>query len=262
MESTMDRIQEIYDYREMIFSQVHRNLRGRYKGSALGFLWTFLNPLFQLMVYTILFSVIMRNNIEQYSLFLFVALIPWIFFGTCMSEGCGCIMDAENMVKKIYFPREVIPISYVVSQFINMLLCFIVVFAVLLISGRITRPAVFVYLPLIMMIEFSLALGLVFIFSAWSVYLRDVKYMLGIITMAWQFMTPVMYSVDMIPGYLIKLFYLNPMTSVIVAYRDILYYQQTPELDTLGIACFMGIGFLIVGWYLFNHLKRGFAENM
>ncbi|WP_029323468.1 ABC transporter permease [Butyrivibrio sp. AE3004] len=262
MESTTERIQEIYAYREMIFSQVHRNLRGRYKGSALGFLWTFLNPLFQLIVYTILFSVIMSNNIEQYSLFLFVTLIPWIFFATCMSEGCGCLRDAENMVRKIYFPREVIPISYVVSQFINMLLCFSIVFIALLVAGRLSNPFVLVYLPLIMMIEFSLALGLVFIFSAWAVYLRDVKYMLTIITMAWQFMTPVMYSVDMIPGKLVKLFYLNPMTSVIVAYRDILYYQQTPELDTLAIACVMGGGFLIVGWHLFNKLKRRFAEYL
>ncbi|WP_026661181.1 ABC transporter permease [Butyrivibrio sp. AC2005] len=262
MESTLDRLQEIYDYREMIFTQVHRNIRGRYKGSALGFLWTFLNPLFQLIVYTILFSVIMRNNIEQYSLFLFVTLIPWIFFGTCMSEGCGCLRDTEDMIKKVYFPREVIPISYVVSQFINMLLCFTIVFAALFIAGRITNPAVFIYLPLIMMIEFSLALGLVFIFSAWAVYLRDVKYMLSIITMAWQFMTPVMYSVDMIPGNLVKIFYLNPMTSVIVAYRDILYYQQTPEIDTLAIACVMGAGFLIIGWHLFNKLKRKFAEYL
>ena len=246
----------------MIFTQVHRNLRGRYKGSALGFLWTFLNPLFQLIVYTILFSVIMQNNIEQYSLFLFVTLIPWIFFGTCMSEGSGCLRDTEDMVKKIYFPREVIPISYVVSQFINMLLCFIIVLIALLVAGRLTNPAVFVYLPLIMGIEFCLTIGLVFIFSAWCVYLRDVKYMMTIITMAWQFMTPVMYSVDMIPGKLIKLFYLNPMTSVIVAYRDILYYQQTPEIDTLAIACFMGVGFLVLGWNLFNNLKRKFAEYL
>ncbi|WP_026527600.1 ABC transporter permease [Butyrivibrio sp. VCD2006] len=262
METTLERIEEIYAYREMIFTQVHRNLRGRYKGSALGFLWTFLNPLFQLIVYTILFSVIMQNKIEQYSLFLFVTLIPWIFFGTCMSEGSGCLRDMEDMVKKIYFPREVIPISYVVSQFINMLLCFIIVLVALLVAGRLTNPAVFVFLPLIMGIEFCLTIGLVFITSAWCVYLRDVKYMMTIITMAWQFMTPVMYSVDMIPGNLVKIFYLNPMTSVIVAYRDILYYQQAPEIDTLIIACIMGIGSLVVGWHLFNKLKRKFAEYL
>ncbi|WP_408069591.1 ABC transporter permease [Butyrivibrio sp. JL13D10] len=262
MDSTIDRLKELYYYREMIFTQVHRNLRGRYKGSALGFLWTFLNPLFQLIVYTILFSVILRSPEEQYSLFLFVTLIPWIFFGTCMSEGCGCLRDAEDMIKKVYFPREVIPISYVVSQFINMLLCFIIVFVALFIAGRLDKPAVLIYLPLIMLIELSLALGLVFVFSAWTVYLRDVKYMLSIITMAWQFMTPVMYSVDMIPDNLRGIFYLNPMTSVIVAYRDILYYQRAPRIGTLSLACFMGIFFLTVGWHLFNKLKRKFAEYL
>ena len=262
MAKTIDRVQELYDYRQMIFSTVHRDLRGRYKGSVLGFMWTFLNPLFQLLVYTLLFSVIMRSNIEDYYLHLFVALVPWIFFSTCMNEGSGCIRDSEGIVKKIYFPREVIPISYVTSQFVNMLFCFIVVFLALWVDGRFTNPVVYVYLPLIMMIEYAMALGLTFILCAWNVYLRDVKYIMGIICMAWQFMTPIMYSVDQLPPALIKFFYLNPMTSVIVAYRDILFYQQTPELDTLGIACFMGIGSLIIGWFLFDKLQKGFAEQM
>ena len=116
-------IRELYEYREMIFSLVKRDLKGRYKGSVLGFFWTFLNPLLQLCVYTMVFSVIMRNDIEQYYLFLFVALIPWIFFSTSVSGGSGCIWAQQDMVKKIYFPREVLPVAYVTSQFVNMLLC-------------------------------------------------------------------------------------------------------------------------------------------
>ena len=130
----MKTVREIYEYREMIFSLVKRDLRGRYKGSVLGFLWTFINPLLQLMVYTLVFSVIMRNGIKDYYLFLFVALIPWIFFSTCVSGGCGCILGSADMVKKIYFPREVLPIAFVTGNFVNMLLCFIVVFAVLIVS--------------------------------------------------------------------------------------------------------------------------------
>ena len=102
-----NRIKELYSYREMIFSLVKRDLKGRYKGSALGFLWTFLNPLLQLAVYTMVFSVIMRAGIEDYYIFLFVALVPWIFFSTSLAGGSSCIWAQQEMVKKIYFPREV-----------------------------------------------------------------------------------------------------------------------------------------------------------
>ena len=148
----MHLINELYEYREMIFSLVRRDLKGRYKGSVLGFFWTFLNPLLQLCVYTLVFSVIMRNNIEQYYLFLFIALIPWIFFSTSVSGGAGCIWAQQDMVKKIYFPREVLPVSYVTSQFVNMLLCFIVIFCVLIFSGRNLNFMAWLFLPLIMII--------------------------------------------------------------------------------------------------------------
>ena len=109
-------ITELYNYREMIFSLVRRYLKGRYKGSFLGFFWTFLNPLLQLAVYTMVFSVILRNGREDYYLFLFVALVPWIFCSSCASSGVSCIWQQQDMVKKIYFPREVLPLSFVISN--------------------------------------------------------------------------------------------------------------------------------------------------
>ena len=136
----MKHLKEMYEYREMIFSLVKKDLRGRYKGSMLGFMWTFINPLLQLLVFTLVFSIIMRANYEQYYLFLFVALVPWMFFGSSVQDGSTCIMRESNMVKKIYFPREVIPISTVTSAFINMILTFVVVFIVLIFSGRGINP--------------------------------------------------------------------------------------------------------------------------
>jgi len=116
-------MKELYNYRQMIYSLVKKDLRGRYKGSALGFLWTFVNPLLQLMVYTVVFSVILRTNIDKYYLHLFVALIPWIFFSSAIIGGSSSIIAQKDLIKKIYFPREVIPIAYVTSCFVNMLLC-------------------------------------------------------------------------------------------------------------------------------------------
>lgn len=258
----MRTIKELYAYREMIFSLVRRDLKGRYKGSALGFLWTFINPLLQLGVYTMVFSVIMRNGIEDYYLFLFVALIPWIFFSTSLSGGSSCIWAQQDMVKKIYFPREVLPISFVTSQFVNMLLSLLVVLAVLLVSGKGLNPAALVYLPVIMLIEYIMALSVTMLSSAITVYLRDVEYILGIISMAWQFLTPVLYSVDQVPEEILPIFNVNPMTPVIIAYRDILYYGQAPKLQTLIHATVFGIVVLVIGSTIFGRLKRHFAEEL
>lgn len=258
----MQLAKELYMYREMIFSLVRRDIKGRYKGSVLGFLWTFLNPLLQLGVYTLVFSVILKGGIEDYYLFLFVALVPWIFFQTSVSGGATCIWDQQDLVKKIYFPREVLPLSYVVSQFVNMLLSLIVVFGVLLFSGKGVNWLALLYLPLIMAVEFLLALSIAMVVSGLTVYLRDIQYMLNIIMMAWQFLTPIMYSVELVPDELMPVFMANPMTPVIIAYRDILYYQRVPEITTIIHAVIMGVGILILGIYIFSKLKRRFAEVM
>jgi ABC-2 type transport system permease protein len=258
----MKLINELYVYREMIFSLVRRDLKGRYKGSVLGFLWTFINPLLQLGVYTLVFSVIMRNGIKDYYLFLFVALIPWIFFSTCVSGGATCIMTQKEMVKKIYFPRQVLPLAFVTSQFINMLLSFLVIIPILLISGKGIDLLALTYLPLIMIIEYVLALGMAMLVSAITVFLRDTEYILGIITMAWQFLSPVIYSIDQVPDEIRPIFLLNPMTSILTAYRDVLYYKQVPQVSTLLNAVLMGVGLLLISLFVFDKLSRRFAEEL
>lgn len=259
----MSILKELYDYRQMIFSLVRKDLRGRYKGSVLGFLWTFINPLFQLLVYTIAFSFILPSPIEKYYLHLFVALIPWIFFSSSVQGGANSIIASKDMVSKIYFPREVIPISYVTSCFVNMLLSFIIIFLVVIVSGvGINLPAM-LCLPIIMIVEYIMALGMAMLFSAITVYFRDMEHILSIITMAWIYLTPVLYPIDMIENETVqKLFYINPMTSVIVAYRDILYYAKVPDFSTLLIAFGFGVLILFTGFFVFSKLKRHFAEEL
>ena len=150
----MNTLKELYAYREMIASLVRRDLKGRYKGSVLGFLWTFLNPLFQLGVYTLVFSTIMRSGIKDFYLFLFVALVPWIFLSTSVTGGAACVWAQQDMIKKIYFPRETLPLAYVTSQLVNMLLSLIVVLVVLIVSGKGISAAALAYLPLVIVIEY------------------------------------------------------------------------------------------------------------
>ena len=246
----------------MIFSLTHRELRGRYKGSILGFLWTFLNPLLQLFVYTFVFSVIMRSGVEKYYLFLFVALIPWIFFSTSLAGGCGCILSSSDMVKKIYFPREVLPLSFVITAFINMLYCFVVVFAAIIFAGIGFNPEALLYLPLVLAVEFLFTLGVTLLASALTVYIRDLQHILGIVVMAWQFLTPVMYSSDKVPEQYQSIFMLNPMTPIIDAVRAILYYKKVPHIDTLLSATLFGVFFIVFGELVFAKLQRGFAEEL
>lgn len=258
----MKLLNELYAYREMIVSLVRKDLRGRYKGSVLGFLWTFINPLLQLMVYTVVFSVIMRAGIDKFYLFLFVALVPWIFFSSAITGGATSILSQQDMVKKIYFPRQVLPISYVTSSFVNMLLCFLVIFCVLIITGFGINLNALLYLPVVMIVEYILALGIGLLSAALTVYFRDLEYILGIVTMAWMYLTPVMYSVDLVPEQLLPIFNLNPMTPIIIVYRDILYYKAIPQISTLLHAFILGLLMLLIGSAVFSRLQRNFVEEL
>lgn len=259
--SFVKEIKEIYNYREMIKMMVRRDLRGRYKASFLGFAWTFLNPLLQLFVYTMVFSVILRSDIEKYYIFLFVALIPWMAMASSITTSSSCVTAQSNLVTKIYFPRRVLPITAVTTCFINMLLCMIVVLAVCLFSVGI-RFSILWYLVPTIFIEYILALGLGMLVSCLTVYIRDLEYMLTILVMAWQFLTPVMYSISIVPPKLLKIFNLNPMTSIIVAYRSILYYKEAPQLGTMIRALIMGLVFIVIGWFVFGKLEKRFAEEL
>lgn len=255
-------LKELYAYREMIVSLVRKDLRGRYKGSVLGFLWTFINPLCQLLIYTIVFSVILKSGIDKFYLFLFVALVPWIFCTSSITGGAMSILAQQDMVKKIYFPRQVLPIAYVTSCFVNMLFCFVIIFLVLFLSGTGVNIKALLYLPFIMLIEYVLVLGVAMLTSAFTVYFRDLEHILGLITMAWMYLTPIMYSVDMVPKEFVGIFNLNPMTPIIIAYRDILYYKQIPHMSTLLQGTLIGICILVIGNIVFEKLQKGFVEEM
>lgn len=257
----MNSLKELYVYREMLYNLVKKDLRTRYKGSFLGFLWTFINPLMQLIVYSIVFSTIMPVQVDKYYIYLFVALIPWIFFTTCLQAGATSILGGKDLIKKIYFPRLILPLAVVGAAFMNMLFSMIVVFVVLIISGVGIGVAV-VWLPFVMILEFLLALGISLLCSGFNVYFRDLEHILGIVTMAWFYLTPIVYTVDMIPEQYMKYYMLNPMTPIIGAYRDILYYKQAPQVGTLWSILAWSIGIIVIGSLVFEKLQKHFVEEL
>lgn len=258
----MNFIKELWQYREMIVSLVKRDLKSKYKGSVLGFMWMLLNPLLQLVIYTVVFSVIMKSGIEQFYLFLFVALIPWIFFSTCLASGTTVIFAQQDMIKKIYFPREVLPIAFTTSQFVNMLLSFVVIFIVFGFSSRGLHPEALIFLPIVMIIEYLLCLGITYIASALTVYFRDLEHILSIVSMAWMYMTPILYDASLIPEELLPLFNLNPMTPIVASYRDIFYYGVSPKVEDMLRAFVFAVIILLIGQFAFKHLQKHFAEEL
>lgn len=252
----------IYRYRGMLINMVRRELRGKYKGSILGFLWTFINPLLQLVVYTIVFSNIMRMGVSNYEIFLFVALIPWMFFSTSVLSGAGSIIYNQSLVTKIYFPREILPLSVVTSNFINMIYCSVIVLAVVLFYHMNLNLEVWFMLPVIAFIEYILVIGIVLIVSALTVYFRDLEHILGIIIMAWQFLTPVMYPESFVPSQYQAILYLNPMTPIIISFRDVLYYGKMPVVENLVYAFLWSLIIFICGFLLFGKLQKDFAEEL
>ena len=258
----IQRIKNIYAYRDMIYSLVRRELRGRYKGSVLGFLWTYINPLCQVIVYSAVFSVIFRVEIEKFYLYLIIGMMPWTFFSSSVQGGSTCIRAQSDMVKKIYFPREVIPIAYVTSAFVNMLLSFIIVFLAVLISGFGFKLQALIYLPLIMVIEYLFALGIAFIVSSITVYFRDLEQIVGVIMMAWIYITPIMYNMEYIPEQYRPLIVLNPMTPIVEVYHQILYYRMIPTTNYLLLAGGASLAVFVVGFLVFTKLDKNFAEEM
>lgn len=258
----ISRIRSIYEYRDMIYSLVRRELRGRYKGSVLGFLWTYINPLCQVLVYSAVFSIIFKVDIDKFYLYLIIGMMPWTFFNTSVQGGATCIRAQSDMVKKIYFPREVIPISYVTSAFVNMLFSFIIVFFAVIISGYWFNFQALLFLPLIMCIEYFLALGIALLASCLTVYFRDLEQIIGVMMMAWIYLTPIMYAIDYIPEAYRPLFMLNPMTPIVEVYHQILYYRMIPTTNYLLIAFAASAVFFIGGFLIFGRLEKNFAEEM
>ena len=227
------RIKNIYEYRDMIYSLVRRELRGRYKGSVLGFLWTYVNPLCQVIVYSAVFSVIFRVNIEKFYLYLIIGMMPWTFFGTSVQ-----------------------------GAFVNMLFSFIIVFLAVLVSGFGFHLRTLVYLPLIMVIQYLLCLGVAFIVSAITVYFRDMEQIMGVVMMAWIYVTPVMYNMDYVPEKYRSLIVLNPMTPIVEVYHQILYYRITPTPNYLILATGVSVAVFVIGFVVFGLLDRNFAEEL
>ena len=257
----MNIFKELYQYRELLKTNVKKEIRGKYKGSWLGVLWTFLNPLLQLLVYSFVFPYILRVEVEHYTIFMMVALVPWTFFTTAIQIGSSSVIGEAGIIKKVYFPREIIPISVVISALVNFLITCIIMFLFILISGVGFTPYVLLF-PVIVLIQTIFTLGFTFILSAITVYVQDIAHFVSIVLMLAFYATPIVYNGELLPPKFQWIIKLNPMAQVINAYRDILFYHKTPDYNGIAILGLISLAILFVGYEIFKKLKRNFAEEL
>ncbi len=252
----------LYQYRELLKSNVKKEIRGKYKGSFLGILWSFVNPLLQVLVYAIVFPIILKSPEPNYVVFLIIGILPWTWFTTSLSQGTFTILGNAGIIKKVYFPREILPISVVTSGLINFLISCLIIFAFLIFSG-IGFSGYFIYLPLVILAQYVLTLGIVFITSAINVYIRDAEYIINFIVNMLFYATPILYSPDIFEGTKFEaLIRCNPLATIINSYRDILYHQASPDMNMLLLVLGIGLVILFVGIKVFRKLERGFAEEV
>ena len=252
---------ELYNYRELLKTNIKKEIRGKYKGSFLGVLWSFVNPLLQVLVYAIVFPFILKNTQPNYVTFLIIGILPWTWFTTSVMGGTNCVLINSGIIKKVYFPREILPISVVTSGLINFLIsCLIIIIFVLI--GGIGLSKVIIFLPLVMLIQYMLQLGILFISSAIDIYIRDAEYIINFFVNLLFYATPVLYTADLFPEKYRWILSLNPMTTIINSYRDIFYSKVLPNFKMLGIIFIVSLVLLIIGYIIFKKLEKGFAEEV
>ena len=251
----------VIKYWEFFKISVMKEFRGKYKKSFLGVLWSFINPLLQLLVYSIVFSFIMKAGIPNYTAFLVVALIPWNFFSVTIAQSTTSIVYNSGILKKIYFPREILPISIVTSNLLNFLISGIIVIGALLISG-IGLSINIICLPIVIIIQYVFSLAFALILSAITVYIRDLEYFISVIMMMMFYFCPIVYSAEIIPAKFKWLFNLNPMLHIINSYRDILYYQSLPRFRALALLFVISVVLLTIGYKIFKKLEKKFLDEL
>ena len=261
-------IKKLFSYRELLYSLTRKELKVKYRGSVLGFFWSLLNPILTMLVYSFVFSILSRGGVKEFAIFLICALLPFNFLQNSVNQGTGSIISNSNLVNKIYFPREILPLSIVFSNLINYFLELIALFAVLAFMGY--KFYLFLYiLPVLIFIQIFLVMGMTLLVSALNVFFRDLQHLITIVMMVWFFGTPIIYPLSMVPEHFQPYMkFINPMTIYAEYYRNIFYYVKYPEgagfpsiIETITA---LGITMLIffVGYFVFKKLEPRFAEEI
>jgi lipopolysaccharide transport system permease protein len=252
-------------YRGLIQSLVARELKARYRGSVLGFFWSFFNPLLLLLVYTFVFSYVMPPpaNIPNYPLFLFCGLLPWTWFSTSLVESANVLISGGNLIKKVMFPAEILPIVTVLANLVHFLFGLPILVAFLIYFKAPLQASELIWFPLVVLVQLVLTLGFAFILSALTVHFRDIRDILANIMTLWFFATPIIYPLAQAPERVRRLLNLNPFTQLAIAYQEVLFrpgpFSQVTRLFAVAVA---SVVIFLFGYFVFDRLRDTLPEEV
>lgn len=250
----------LISYKFLLSQLVLREIKSRYKQSILGYAWVLLNPLLQLLVYSFVFSIIFKfptNNIP-YSIFLFIGLLPWIYLQSSLSTITLCLVDNADLLRKVYFPREVFIYSIIIAKTIDFFFASIVLVAFLFYYQIPISPNVIYIFP-ILILQIILMTGLGLILSTFNLFYRDIQYLVNLLLMLWMYLTPVVYPLSLVPDRLVFFYKLNPMVGIIEGYRSALF-DYPFDIGTIGWSALVSIVIFTIGFLIFKKAERIFAD--
>lgn len=282
----IERLIDLYHHRELLYNMIVKELRVKYKRSVLGFFWSFMNPIIMLAVFGLVFALLVPNGMSWFAVYLMSGLLPWLFFVNTLMQSVGTIVNNPGLVKKVYFPREILPLASVGANIFHFLLQTGVFFVFLFIIQWHFSPWLAMF-PLVFLLEVIFATGLALLVSSANVYLRDVQHFVELATMAWFWLTPIVYPIGLLQGKFPKympIYLLNPMANIVLYWQYIIYnpYYHAPNTTKYGMfqklttgssavyisdkamlyTALVSFAMLVIGYYFFSRTERGFAEQI
>ena len=273
-QTALFRIHLLFTYRGLLYYLVLREVKVRYKNSVLGFIWSLLNPLAMMLVFTLVFGLFFPSDqrIEKYPVFLLCGLLPWNYFVAGVLGSVNCITGNANLVNKVYFPRDILPLANILAQLVNFLLALVVLFGVLIIARVHFTPWLWLF-PIVIIIQTTFMFGVALLLSTINVFYRDVGMIMDVVILAWFFLTPIFYpasrvpiSVEVIEGLVLparRIYYiLNPMASIISMYRDLFFHGYRTDPDFFLRTTVTALLVLALGYWVFLRYQGRLGEEV
>lgn len=255
------KLKALYNFRHMYYSLVQRSLYGKYKNSVLGFLWNFLTPTITILLFYIVFSNFMGGSIDHFWAYLCVGMFPFQFMNDNLIGGASNITSNGEMVKKMYFPREILPLSQVTYTFIVFLIAYGIIAILMYASGALSFNGIWAF-PIVLVTMFIFTFGTILFTSSISVYSRDFQYLITALSRILFWVTPIFYTIESVSGLLYRLLWFNPLTYYVEGFHSVMYHGTIPGNGIMLGCIVLAIASLTVGLWTFNKLKDGFAERI
>src|SRR5688572_10855238 len=256
-------------YRGLIQSMVARELKARYRGSVLGFFWSFFNPLLLLLVYTFVFTYVMQAahdpRVEPYALFMFCGILPWTWFSSSLTEASGVLISGGNLIKKVLFPAEILPIVTVLANMVHYFFGLVILAGFLIWYQRPLNPVELAVFPLVVLVQLILTAAFALLLSALTVHFRDIRDILSNLLTFWFFATPIIYPYFLFPEetWQSQLLKLNPFTHLAITYQEILFFEgPVGHLKLLLVLGVLSVLFFLFAYFVFDRLRDTFAEEV